>query len=43
MIFPGRWTLYCAAVLVASLFPHRVFAIDKLLIVNGTNLTMKPG
>jgi 5-methylthioadenosine/S-adenosylhomocysteine deaminase len=32
-----------AAVLTVWLLPIRVFAVDKLLIVNGTNLTMKPG
>jgi 5-methylthioadenosine/S-adenosylhomocysteine deaminase len=35
--------LICAAVLIVWLLPIRLFAIDKLLIVNGTNLTMKPG
>jgi 5-methylthioadenosine/S-adenosylhomocysteine deaminase len=35
--------LLWAAVLTAWLLPFPAFAIDKLLIVNGTNLTMKPG
>ena len=43
MTSSGRWGLLCAVVLTASLLPHRVFAIDKLLIVNGTDLTMKAG
>jgi len=43
MIFPGRWGSVCAAILAVLLFPYRVFAVDKLLIVNGTNMTMKPG
>ena len=43
MILHGRWRLLCAAVLALSLLAHRGFAEDKLLIVNGTELTMKPG
>ena len=43
MIFSGRWGLLLAIVLMVSLFPHRALAVDKLLIVNGTNLTMKAG
>lgn len=35
--------LVCAVVLTVCLLPLRLLAIDKLLIVNGTNLTMKPG
>jgi 5-methylthioadenosine/S-adenosylhomocysteine deaminase len=35
--------LLSVAALTVSLLPLRLFAIDKLLIVNGTNLTMKPG
>ena len=43
MIFSGRWGLFLAVVLTVSLLPHRALAVDKLLIVNGTNLTMKAG
>jgi 5-methylthioadenosine/S-adenosylhomocysteine deaminase len=43
MTFSGRWGLLCAAVLTVSLLPCQAFAVDKLLIVNGTELTMKPG
>jgi 5-methylthioadenosine/S-adenosylhomocysteine deaminase len=43
MTSSGRWGLFCAAVLGACLLPCRAFAIDKLLIINGTDLTMKPG
>ena len=43
MTSSGRWGLVCAVVLTASLLPLHAFAIDKLLIVNGTNLTMKAG
>ena len=43
MISSGRWGLFCAVVLAVSLLPARAFAIDKLLIVNGTDLTMKAG
>jgi cytosine/adenosine deaminase-related metal-dependent hydrolase len=43
MTSSGRRGLFCAVVLTVSLLPYRAFAIDKLLIVNGTNLTMKPG
>jgi len=43
MTFPGRWGFLCAAVLTVSLLPCPAFAADKLLIVNGTELTMKPG
>ena len=43
MLFPGRWGFLCAAFLAVVLCPYRAFAVDKLLIVNGTNLTMKPG
>jgi hypothetical protein len=43
MIFSGRWGFFCAVVLTVSLLPHRALAVDKLLIVNGTNLTMKAG
>jgi hypothetical protein len=43
MTFPGRWGLACAVVLTVSLLPLHAFAIDKLLIINGTDLTMKPG
>src|SRR5580658_11386002 len=43
MIFPGRWGFFCAAFLAVLLCPYRVLAVDKLLIVNGTELTMKPG
>ena len=43
MIFPGRWGSVCAAILAVLLCPCRVFAVDKLLIVNGTDMTMKAG
>ena len=43
MILHGRWGRLCAAVLALSLLALRGFAEDKLLIVNGTELTMKPG
>ena len=43
MIFPGRWGSVCAAILAVLLCPYRAFAVDKLLIVNGTDMTMKPG
>jgi 5-methylthioadenosine/S-adenosylhomocysteine deaminase len=43
MTFPGRWGFLYAAVLAVSLLPCPAFAVDKLLIVNGTELTMKPG
>jgi 5-methylthioadenosine/S-adenosylhomocysteine deaminase len=43
MTCSGRWGIVCAVVLTVSLLPLHAFAIDKLLIVNGTNLTMKPG
>jgi len=39
----GRWGFLRAAGLAVSLLPCPVFAVDKLLIVNGTELTMKPG
>lgn len=41
MFFPFRWALFFATLL--ALFPSPAAAVDKLLIVNGTNLTMKPG
>jgi 5-methylthioadenosine/S-adenosylhomocysteine deaminase len=43
MMLHSRWGLLCAAVLALSLLAQRGFAEDKLLIVNGTELTMKPG
>ena len=43
MIFFGRRELLCFIVFMTSIFPGRGFAADKLLIVNGTNLTMKDG
>ena len=43
MTSSGRWGWFCAVVLAVLLFPCRVFAVDKLLIVNGTDLTMKAG
>src|SRR6202050_1034647 len=43
MTSSGRWGLVCAVVMTVSLLPLHASAIDKLLIVNGTNLTMKPG
>src|SRR5580658_1814417 len=43
MIFPGRLGFICAAFLAVLLCPYRLLAMDKLLIVNGTELTMKPG
>jgi 5-methylthioadenosine/S-adenosylhomocysteine deaminase len=43
MILHGRRGLFCAALLALSLLAQRGFAEDKLLIVNGTELTMKPG
>jgi 5-methylthioadenosine/S-adenosylhomocysteine deaminase len=43
MISSCRWGLLVAAVLTVSLLPCRAFGVDKLLIVNGTNLTMKAG
>jgi 5-methylthioadenosine/S-adenosylhomocysteine deaminase len=43
MIFSGRWGLFLAVVLIVSLLSHPALAVDKLLIVNGTNLTMKAG
>jgi 5-methylthioadenosine/S-adenosylhomocysteine deaminase len=43
MILHGRWRLLCAAVLALSVLTQCGFAEDKLLIVNGTELTMKPG
>jgi 5-methylthioadenosine/S-adenosylhomocysteine deaminase len=43
MILHRLWGLLCAAVLALSLLSQPVFAEDKLLIVNGTELTMKPG
>jgi 5-methylthioadenosine/S-adenosylhomocysteine deaminase len=43
MIFSGRWGFFFAVVLSVSLLPQRALAVDKLLIVNGTNLTMKAG
>ena len=42
MIFPGRWGSFCVAFLAVLLCPGRVFGVDKLLIVNGTELTMNP-
>ena len=42
MLLSGRWGLCCVAALTL-LIPFRGFAADKLLIVNGTELTMKPG
>ena len=38
-----RWGIVGAALLTLLLFPLRGFAADKLLIVNGTELTMKDG
>ena len=43
MIFSGRWGFFLAVVLTVSLLPHPALTIDKLLIVNDTNLTMKAG
>jgi 5-methylthioadenosine/S-adenosylhomocysteine deaminase len=43
MILHSRLGLLCAAVLALSMLAQRGFAEDKLLIVNGTELTMKPG
>jgi hypothetical protein len=43
MTFSGRWGFLCAALFTVSLLPCQAFAVDKLLIVNGTELTMKPG
>lgn len=43
MVFARRWGFFCAVVVVLLLAPGRVLGADKLLIVNGTNLTMKPG
>jgi 5-methylthioadenosine/S-adenosylhomocysteine deaminase len=43
MIVAGRWGLLFSLFLAASLPSCRAFAADKLLIVNGTNLTMKDG
>ncbi len=43
MVFARRWGFFCAVVVVLLLAPGRVLGEDKLLIVNGTNLTMKPG
>jgi 5-methylthioadenosine/S-adenosylhomocysteine deaminase len=43
MILHGRWGLLCAGLLALELLAQRGFAEDKLLIVNGTELTMKPG
>ncbi len=42
MIFSRREALIRAALVIILLSPLRGFAVDKLLIVNGTNLTMKP-
>jgi 5-methylthioadenosine/S-adenosylhomocysteine deaminase len=42
MTSSGRWGWFCAVVVIV-LLPCRGLAVDKLLIVNGTNLTMKPG
>jgi 5-methylthioadenosine/S-adenosylhomocysteine deaminase len=43
MICSGRWACFLVALLTVSFSPCRGFALDKLLIVNGSNLTMKPG
>src|SRR5271155_3627030 len=41
MIFTSRWGSLATAILTLSLLPCRAFAVDKLLIVNGTEITMK--
>jgi 5-methylthioadenosine/S-adenosylhomocysteine deaminase len=43
MSFASRWGSLAAAILTVSLLPCRAFAVDKLLIVNGTEITMKAG
>ena len=43
MISSRRWALVCAALLAVLLSPLPGLAVDKLLIVNGTEITMKPG
>jgi 5-methylthioadenosine/S-adenosylhomocysteine deaminase len=43
MILPSRWALLYTVALTVLLFPSRVLAANKLLIINGTELTMKPG
>jgi len=43
MTSSGRWGWFCAVVLTAFLLPCRGFAVDKLLIVNGTDLILRNG
>ena len=43
MMLSGRRGLLFAVVALSALSPMRLLGVDKLLIVNGTNLTMKDG